>query len=733
MKKQKTLLKKIFEAETSLLHLVKEEVIVASEKFEIDLSNHLFPKRKLLSNLYISLSRKSKINNQTIKEILEICARKKIKVNFLAKRKLSNAINCRDLSILPSPLDSDKEIVSIFNKSLFSDKEIMKYFLNEVRSPTNSRTKKKDKNLSSSLVSAAFADYAFNSVPKKIARKYFLGAELSEEKYFSYTSKKVLNKGLKKPSIAIITVNSRDEKSKLFNRISNARSELRNHSFIICVIKQSVYKKNGEFWRDLEKAILVGEKGKSSELNYKFIRREDLYSELINSKRNIQIEKNDLKEVYEGLYYQDTFYVDNSEIDESDYGVIIFENNRFNNSKFPCPICHSENVEGNSFSKLGVKSFECKNLLCSEISSSFRGKRFSFYSELRIAALKNEANLLDESNIKEWNRDVVLNKSFDEIVFIMSSFYSDASDLVAWYSDIKAPKIIQRKITESNSSIVSNYDYQTLDNYRKLYFPNKQANERESRNFYPKSISKSEFYLGDSRDVMKSFCSESIDVALTSPPYFNARDYSQWKNIYLYYADMIANADEVLRVLKKGGVYFYNIFNYFDNENDIVLSAMGKKRLILSSVLIDSFEKLGFKLHSNIIWDKGHIEGKRGFNSGNKFPFYQHPFNCWEHILVFSKGKPKRDYVDKLPTIFRQQPFKKIFKGKNTLGHTAPFPIELPRLLTSRMSSDEIILDPYGGSGTTALAAEMDNVRSIYIEKNKDYFNLGMNRLKKFN
>ena len=143
--------------------------------------------------------------------------------------------------------------------------------------------------------------------------------------------------------------------------------------------------------------------------------------------------------------------------------------------------------------------------------------------------------------------------------------------------------------------------------------------------------------MADSSKLMQQLDTGSIDAAVTSPPYYNAKDYSQWPNVYLYYADMILNASHVSRVLKKGGVYFYNIFNYFDNERDIVLSAMGKKRLVLSSVLVDSFKEIGLDLVDNIVWDKGHIEGKRGFNNGNFGPFHQQPFNCWEHILIFSK------------------------------------------------------------------------------------------------
>ena len=55
------------------------------------------------------------------------------------------------------------------------------------------------------------------------------------------------------------------------------------------------------------------------------------------------------------------------------------------------------------------------------------------------------------------------------------------------------------------------------------------------------------------------------------------------------------------------------------------------------TAIILATEAAGFQVRGNIVWDKGDIEGKRGFNAGNFSPFYQAPFNCWEHVLVFRK------------------------------------------------------------------------------------------------
>ena len=117
---------------------------------------------------------------------------------------------------------------------------------------------------------------------------------------------------------------------------------------------------------------------------------------------------------------------------------------------------------------------------------------------------------------------------------------------------------------------------------------------------------------------------------------------------------MYNNALAVYDVLKPGASYLYNIFDYFDNENNVVFSAMGKKRMILGAYIIYLFKKAGFELVKNIIWYKGHIQGNRSFNQGNTFPYYQAPLNCYEHIFHFIKPPRKVNVI--LPDIVYFKP-----------------------------------------------------------------------------
>jgi DNA modification methylase len=236
-----------------------------------------------------------------------------------------------------------------------------------------------------------------------------------------------------------------------------------------------------------------------------------------------------------------------------------------------------------------------------------------------------------------------------------------------------------------------------------------------------------QLYQGDAYEVLSALPENSIDVVVTSPPYYNAREYSVWPNIYCYLYDMYNISNMIYRTLKPGGIFLLNIFDYFDNENNIVFSTMGKKRMILGAYMIQVIRKSGFLLLGNTIWHKGEIEGKRNFNQGNMSPYYQAPHNCWEHILLFSKGKSDNQIL--LPTILRKNPVIKIINGVNVLGHSAPFPDEIPNLLLNNFAG--VVLDPFSGSMTTGRIARKKGICSINIELHTEYCELGLELMQK--
>jgi len=294
---------------------------------------------------------------------------------------------------------------------------------------------------------------------------------------------------------------------------------------------------------------------------------------------------------------------------------------------------------------------------------------------------------------------------------------------------------------------------------------------------------------GNCLDVMKGMKPETIHLMVTSPPYYNAREYSQWKNLNDYLDDMRLIIREAYRVLDNHRVFVFNVGDIFDNDNISTTSTWGKRRIPLGAYFIKIFEEEGFTFVDDYIWDKGEVQSERHKNGNKPYPFYQYPMNCYEHILIFHKhrkdetrypcpvcgclkvngnayseiglkswecknlecferseaNRGKRFSLKTITTQGRQEekfaiekefikkwrrdiikinPVIKInSKGENTLGHTAPFPAEIPEFAVKMYSyPNEYVLDPFGGSFTSVITAKKLDRIGVGIELNKEMF-----------
>lgn len=144
---------------------------------------------------------------------------------------------------------------------------------------------------------------------------------------------------------------------------------------------------------------------------------------------------------------------------------------------------------------------------------------------------------------------------------------------------------------------------------------------------------------GDCLKVMKGMESESIHCMVTSPPYYNARDYSKWHNLDDYLDDMRMIVRESYRVLDNHRVFVFNVGDIFDNDNLTTESVWGKRKIPLGAYFTKIFEEEGFTFVDDFIWDKGEVQSERHKNGNKPYPFYQYPVNCYEHIFVFHKHR----------------------------------------------------------------------------------------------
>jgi DNA modification methylase len=257
-------------------------------------------------------------------------------------------------------------------------------------------------------------------------------------------------------------------------------------------------------------------------------------------------------------------------------------------------------------------------------------------------------------------------------------------------------------------------------------------------------------YKGDSRK-MKELKDRSVELIITSPPYFDLKKYNESKNHSdnigdpKNYKEYIENLNlvwkECIRTLTPDGKLCINIMPMFLSGKETVFERRVTKTAIYD---IESFmESTGeMYLHSLYIWDKRKIVR---FSSFGSYPYPGNIFSTfpYEWIVVFAK-KGKRLPVDKsikekskltvkewqtwaINSLWEMQPAK-----AKSVGHPAPFPDELPRRLIKLYSfHGDNVLDPFVGSGTTVRVAEELGRNGIGYDVNPDYIELARRSLLK--
>jgi len=232
-----------------------------------------------------------------------------------------------------------------------------------------------------------------------------------------------------------------------------------------------------------------------------------------------------------------------------------------------------------------------------------------------------------------------------------------------------------------------------------------------------------------SSEKMEELPDNSIHLMVTSPPYNVGKEYDRDLTISEYRKFLIRVWSEVKRVLVPGGRVCINIAN------------LGRKPYIpLHTFIIEDMLNLGFLMRGEIIWNKSSsVSPSTAWGSwlSAKNPTLR---DIHEYILIFSKDMFTRSSMGRKSTITRDE-FLEFTKSVWTfsaepamkIGHPAPFPIELPyRLIQLYTFEKEVILDPFMGSGQTAIAAIKSSRHYVGYEINMEYVKLAEKRIKSF-
>lgn len=234
--------------------------------------------------------------------------------------------------------------------------------------------------------------------------------------------------------------------------------------------------------------------------------------------------------------------------------------------------------------------------------------------------------------------------------------------------------------------------------------------------------------LGSS-EHMNDIPDRSVHLMITSPPYNVTKEYDGDLSLQQYLELLRRVFTETHRVLVNGGRACVNIAN------------VGRKPYLpLSDLISKTMTDIGFNMRGEIIWNKGSSAGVS--MAWGSFKSASNPVlrDVHEYILVFSKGAYNRQAQGKESTITGEQFMewtKSIWSfstiSAKRVGHPAPFPFELPyRLIQLYSFSNDVVLDPFMGSGTTGLAALKAGRRYVGFEIDPQYYKKGEERLNAF-
>lgn len=263
----------------------------------------------------------------------------------------------------------------------------------------------------------------------------------------------------------------------------------------------------------------------------------------------------------------------------------------------------------------------------------------------------------------------------------------------------------------------------------KLYKEIKNNNSDIIVNEFPNELLNT--IIASSCENMKDIPNNSLHLMITSPPYNVSKEYDNDLSLNEY-LNLLKNCfTETYRVLVDGGRACINIAN------------IGRKPYIpLSDYVSKIMIEIGFNMRGEIIWNKS--AGAGISTAWGSFQSASNPIlrDVHEYILIFSKGNYKRERDKEEKELRKDNITKEEFiewtksvwtmntESAKRIGHPAPFPEELPNRLIKLFSfTNDIVIDPFMGSGTTAIAAIKNKRNFVGYEINKEYINLANNRI----
>lgn len=300
-----------------------------------------------------------------------------------------------------------------------------------------------------------------------------------------------------------------------------------------------------------------------------------------------------------------------------------------------------------------------------------------------------------------------------------------------------APKVRSRRSTSTMSFGASRHESHDASAFYERFVPVEISNDED----IAEPVEKDVIYQMDARD-MSNVLADSIALVVTSPPYFAGKEYEESLGdngvpaTYVEYLKLLHDVfEECKRVLEPGGRIAVNVAN------------LGRRPYrSLSGDVTEILESLGFLLRGEVVWWKGRAAG--GSCAWGTFQSPSNPVlrDVTERVVIASKGRfdraksPRERHAQGYPstaTISRDEFLEATTdvweiapESATRVNHPAPFPVELPkRLIELYTYQNDTILDPFIGSGTTAVAAIRTGRHFVGFDTDKTYVSRALERV----
>jgi DNA modification methylase len=262
---------------------------------------------------------------------------------------------------------------------------------------------------------------------------------------------------------------------------------------------------------------------------------------------------------------------------------------------------------------------------------------------------------------------------------------------------------------------------------------------RKPARLYHRSSLRNTVGQGDCVDLLDEMPAESVDLLFTSPPYFNARpEYSEYEQYEQYLFKMRQVIKRAHRVLNEGRFFVMNsapVLIRRASRNE------ASHRIAVPFDLHRIFIEEGYDFVDDIIWVKpegaGWATGRGRRFAADRNPLQYKAVPVTEYVLVYRKktdllidwhirNHPDRELVEasRIGDDYEHTNIWRIQPATNS-KHPAAFPLELAEKVIRYYSfKDDVILDPFAGSGTVGAAASRLNRRFVLFELNPAYIDI---------